>query len=405
MPKIMDNLPVVAQAGAYQPQNNQEQEVLVRSPVDSDSSTQQQVGSDFDRAMMQRCLELARRALGRTSPNPLVGAVVVKDGKIVGEGFHPRAGEPHAEVFALRAAGELARGATVYVNLEPCNHYGRTPPCSEGLIQAGVAKVVVGMVDPNPLVAGGGIARLRAAGIEVLVGVETVACQQLNEAFVYRILHKQPLGILKYAMTLDGKIATTSGHSAWVTNQAARSEVHQLRAACDAVIVGGNTVRQDNPYLTSHQQGAHNPLRVVMSRQLNLPADARLWQTAEAPTLVLTEVGANPDFQKLLLNYGVEVLELPSLTPQAAMNYLYERGFCSVLWECGGKLSASAIAQGAVQKILAFIAPKIIGGNHAPTPVGDLGLTTMTEALLLERVRWRVVGCDCLVEGYLPPQH
>lgn len=401
----MDNFPVVAQAGAYQPHNNQQDEFLARSPLGSDSPTPQQVGSDFDRAMMQRCLELARRALGRTSPNPLVGAVVVKDGKIVGEGFHPRAGEPHAEVFALRAAGDLARGATVYVNLEPCNHYGRTPPCSEGLIAAGVAKVVVGMVDPNPLVAGGGIARLRAAGVEVLVGVETPACQQLNEAFVHRILHKRPLGILKYAMTLDGKIATTSGHSAWVTNQAARSEVHQLRAACDAVVVGGNTVRQDNPYLTSHQEGAHNPLRVVMSRRLNLPTDARLWQTSDAPTLVLTEVGANLDLQKLLLHQGVEVVELPALTPQAAMDCLYERGFCSVLWECGGTLAASAIAQGAIQKILAFIAPKIIGGNHAPTPVGDLGLTTMTEALLLERVRWRVVGSDCLVEGYLPQKH
>ncbi|MBD2665220.1 bifunctional diaminohydroxyphosphoribosylaminopyrimidine deaminase/5-amino-6-(5-phosphoribosylamino)uracil reductase RibD [Richelia sinica] len=359
------------------------------------------VGSDFDSRMMQRCLELARRALGRTSPNPLVGSVVVKDGEIVGEGFHPRAGEPHAEVFALRAAGERAKGATIYVSLEPCNHYGRTPPCSEGLIAAGVSKVVVGMVDPNPLVAGGGIARLRDAGIEVVVGVEEAACQKLNEGFIHRIVHKRPLGILKYAMTLDGKIAASSGHSAWVTNQDARSEVHQLRAACDAVIVGGNTLRLDNPHLTSHKEGMHNPLRVVMSRQLNLPQNAYLWDTKEAPTLVLTEVGSAPDFQKFLGAKGVEVVELPSLTPNQAIAHLYDRGFCSVLWECGGTLAASAIAQGAVQKILAFIAPKIIGGNHAPTPVGDLGLNTMTEALSLERVSWRVIGSDCLVEGYL----
>ncbi|WP_017654993.1 bifunctional diaminohydroxyphosphoribosylaminopyrimidine deaminase/5-amino-6-(5-phosphoribosylamino)uracil reductase RibD [Fortiea contorta] len=364
-------------------------------------STKNTIPSDFDFCMMRRCLELARRALGRTSPNPLVGAVVVKNGVIIGEGFHPRAGEPHAEVFALKAAGDAARGATVYVNLEPCNHYGRTPPCSEGLIKAGVAKVVVGMVDPNPLVAGGGIARLRAAGIEVLVGVEQEACQRLNEGFVHRILYQRPLGILKYAMTLDGKIATTSGNSTWVTNQDARSEVHQLRATCDAVIVGGNTVRQDNPYLTSHQVEAHNPLRVVMSRQLNLPSNAHLWHTAEASTLVLTEVGSSPDFQAMLRQKGVEVVELTSLTPERVMTHLYERGFCSVLWECGGTLAASAIAQGAVQKVLAFIAPKIIGGNHAPTPVGDLGLTSMTQALPLERVRWRVVGSDCLVEGYL----
>ncbi|MDZ7964973.1 MAG: bifunctional diaminohydroxyphosphoribosylaminopyrimidine deaminase/5-amino-6-(5-phosphoribosylamino)uracil reductase RibD [Nostoc sp. DedSLP03] len=400
----MDNSPVVAQADASLPNFTQENTPIVESAAGSNSPPKQKVGTDFDSRMMLRCLELARRALGRTSPNPLVGAVIVKDGEIVGEGFHPRAGEPHAEVFALRAAGDRARGATIYVSLEPCNHYGRTPPCSEGLIEAGMAKVVVGMVDPNPLVAGGGIARLRAAGIEVLVGVEEEACRQLNEAFVHRILYKRPLGILKYAMTLDGKIATTSGHSTWVTSQEARSEVHLVRAACDAIIVGGNTVRQDNPYLTSHQVGAHNPLRVVMSRHLNLPASAHLWQTVDAPTLVLTQKGANPDFQDLLLNQGVEVVELASLTPDKAMAYLYERGFCSVLWECGGTLAASAIAQGAVQKVLAFIAPKIIGGSIAPTPVGDLGFTTMTEALSLERVRWRVVGSDCLVEGYLSPK-
>jgi diaminohydroxyphosphoribosylaminopyrimidine deaminase/5-amino-6-(5-phosphoribosylamino)uracil reductase len=369
--------------------------------VESDLQKNERVGTEFDSLMMQRCLNLARRALGCTSPNPMVGAVIVKDGEIIGEGFHPRAGEPHAEVFALRAAGENARGATIYVSLEPCNHYGRTPPCSEALVKAGLAKVVVGMVDPNPLVAGGGISRLRDAGIEVLVGVEQEACQQLNEGFIYRILHKRPLGILKYAMTLDGKIATTAGHSAWVTSRDARSEVHSLRAACDAVIVGGNTVRQDNPYLTSHQQGVHNPLRVVMSRQLDLPNQAHVWQTQEAPTLVLTEVGANLDFQLQLRKKGVEVVELTPLTPDNAMAYLYERGFCSVLWECGGTLAAVAIASGAVQKILAFIAPKIIGGSYAPTPVGDLGLTAMSEALSLERVRWRVVGSDCLIEGYL----
>jgi diaminohydroxyphosphoribosylaminopyrimidine deaminase / 5-amino-6-(5-phosphoribosylamino)uracil reductase len=388
----MDKTPMVAQPNAF----------LVGSGFENDSNPKQSVGTDFDRTMMQRCLELARRALGYTSPNPMVGAVIVKDGEIVGEGFHPRAGEPHAEVFALKAAGENARGATIYVTLEPCNHYGRTPPCSEALIAAGVAKVVVGMVDPNPLVAGGGIARLRDAGIEVVLGVEEEACKRLNEGFIHRILHHRPFGILKYAMTLDGKIATTSGHSAWVTNKDARSEVHQLRAACDAVIVGGNTVRQDNPHLTSHRQGARNPLRVVMSRTLNLPQEAHIWQTAEAPTLVLTEKGTNAEFQELLRKQSVEVVELTPLTPDQAMAYLYERGFCSVLWECGGILAANAIASGAVQKVFAFIAPKIIGGVHAPTPVGDLGFTSMTEALSLERVQIRVVGSDCLVEGYLP---
>ncbi|MBV6623101.1 MAG: bifunctional diaminohydroxyphosphoribosylaminopyrimidine deaminase/5-amino-6-(5-phosphoribosylamino)uracil reductase RibD [Rivularia sp. (in: Bacteria)] len=366
-----------------------------RSPVTT-------LGSDFDRTMMQRCLELARRGLGRTSPNPMVGAVIVKNGEIIGEGFHPRAGEPHAEVFALKAAGDNARGATIYVSLEPCNHHGRTPPCSEALVAAGVAKVVVGMVDPNPLVAGGGIKRLQAAGIEVIAGVEEEACRKLNEGFIHRILHKKPLGILKYAMTLDGKIASTTGHSAWVTTEDARSAVRVVRAGCDAVVVGGNTVRKDNPRLTSRLVGAHNPLRVVMSRSLDLPAIAHLWETQEAPTVVLTETGTKPDVQENLRKQGVEVVELLPLTPEKAMAYLYDLGFCSVLWECGGILAANAITQGAVQKVLAFIAPKIIGGSNAPTPVGDLGLTTMTQALSLERVEMRIVGSDCLVEGYLP---
>lgn len=361
--------------------------------------------TDFDREMMQRCLQLARRALGRTAPNPLVGSVVVQNQEIVGEGFHPGAGEPHAEVFALKASGDRARGATVYVNLEPCNHYGRTPPCADALIAAGVSKVVVGIVDPNPLVAGSGIARLQAAGINVIVGVEAESCRELNEGFIHRILYHRPFGILKYAMTLDGKIASVSGHSSWITGSQARTEVHRtLRSACDAVIIGGNTLRTDNPQLTSHQPEAHNPLRVVMSRRLELPTQAHLWETAEFPTLVLTQVGANRDFQQLLQSKNVEVVELPSLTPAAAMVHLYDRGFLSVLWECGGTLAARAIAEGAVQKIFAFIAPKIIGGSNAPSPVGDLGLTTMTEALTLQRVRWRTIGSDCLVEGYLPAQ-
>ena len=380
---------------------------MENSPLEAQTDSSQMLSASFlgtplDRAMMQRCIELARRALGRTAPNPLVGAVIVKDGEIIGEGFHPGAGNPHAEVFALREAGDLAVGATIYVNLEPCNHYGRTPPCSEALVAAGVAKVVVGMVDPDPRVSGGGIARLQEAGIEVVVGVEEEACRQLNEAFIHRILYQRPFGILKYAMTLDGKIATTTGHSAWISSTDARHTVHQLRAACDAVIVGGNTVRLDNPKLTSHQTYTHNPLRVVMSRNLDLPRDAYLWETTDAPTLVLTEANSSPDFQQMLLKKNVEVVELTPLTPTKVMEYLYQRNLLSVLWECGGTLAASAIAQGAVQKVLAFIAPKIVGGKTAPSPVGDLGLALMTEAITLERVTWRPVGSDCMLEGYLP---
>ena len=351
--------------------------------------------------MMQRCLELARQALGRTAPNPLVGSVVVREGEIVGEGFHPKAGEPHAEVFALRAAGERAQGATVYVNLEPCNHTGRTPPCTEALIAAEVSRVVVGTIDPDPRVSGGGVARLRAAGIAVTVGVEEADCRQLNEAFIHRVQYQQPFGILKYAMTLDGKIAATGGHSAWVTGTESRDRVHQLRAACDAVIVGGNTVRKDNPWLTSRQSRDRNPLRVVMSRHLDLPMEAKLWDVADAPTLLFVEAGADPTKQDRLRQRGVQVVEQASLTPAAVMADLYQRGALSALWECGGTLAARAIAEGAVQKVLAFIAPKIIGGSAAPSPIGDLGFTQMSQALELERLSWQMVGSDFLLEGYL----
>lgn len=354
-----------------------------------------------DRDMMQRCLQLARRASGQTSPNPLVGSVIARDGQVVAEGFHPAAGRPHAEIFALQAAGERSRGATVYVNLEPCNHYGRTPPCTEALIAAGVAKVVVGMVDPNPLVAGSGIERLRGKGIEVVVGVEEADCRQLNEAFIHRILYQRPFGVLKYAMTLDGKIAATTGHSAWVTGERARHLVHLERGAADAVVVGGNTVRRDNPLLTSHGASSHNPLRVVMSRSLELPVEAKLWQTTEVLTVVLTETGANRAFQQVLRHKGVEVVELPQLTPAAAMAYLYDRGLSRIFWECGGVLAAEAIVSGSIQKVMAFIAPKIIGGRDAPSPVGDLGLLEMTQALQLEGVKLTSIEPDFLIEGYL----
>jgi diaminohydroxyphosphoribosylaminopyrimidine deaminase/5-amino-6-(5-phosphoribosylamino)uracil reductase len=256
------------------------------------------------------------------------------------------------------------------------------------------------MRDPHQ-VASGGIARLQQAGIEVVVGVEEAACRQLNEGFIHRVQQRRPLGILKYAMTLDGKIATTTGHSAWITGGKARRYVHQLRSGCEAIIVGGNTIRRDNPYLTSHSHDSPNPLRVVMSRHLALPLESHVWETQEAPTLVVTQKGSNPVLQQQLQEKGVEVVELETVDPDQVMAHLYERGCLTVLWECGGTLAASAMAQGAVQKVLAFVAPKIIGGVHAPSPVGDLGLEKMTQALNLERVTWQMIEPDLLITGYL----
>lgn len=364
--------------------------------------TESQAALDLnsDAILMQRCCELAAKAAGHTAPNPLVGCVIARGDEILGEGFHPKAGEPHAEIFALRAAASQAKGATLYVNLEPCNHQGRTPPCSDAVIEAGIQRVVIGMRDPNPK-AKGGIEKLRRAGIEVIVGVEADRCRQLNEAFIHRVTHHRPFGILKYAMTLDGKIATTTGHSAWISGSSSRQQVHQLRSRCDAIIIGGNTVRKDNPTLTSHGQGDRNPLRVVMSRQLNLPTAANLWRTESAPTLVFTQTNANPKIKAALTRQGVEVEAMENLTPDAVMTRLYQRGTMSVLWECGGTLAAKAIATGSVQKVWAFIAPKLIGGSSAPSPVGDLGITEMTEALALSQVSITPVGQDFLLKGYL----
>jgi len=365
-----------------------------------------------DRFFMGRCLQLARQASGYTAPNPLVGAVIVDESlsqgsplpSVIGEGWHPGAGHPHAERFALWQAGDRARGGTLYVNLEPCNHHGRTPPCTEAIIAAGIKRVVVGMVDPDPRVCGTGIARLRSAGVVVDVGIEETKCQQLNEAFVHRVLHHLPFGILKYAMTLDGKIATTHGHSYWITGKEARKQVHQLRSGCDAVIVGGTTVRKDNPFLTSHHSHSPNPLRVVMSRQLDLPLQAHLWQVNEAPTVVFTTPMAHSHIRTGLEELGVEVITLPTLTPRRVMDNLYQRGFLTVLWECGGTLAAAAIADKVIQKVWAFIAPKLIGGVNAPTPVGDLGCRLMTEAIGIERIRLREIGEDYLIEGYIKPE-
>lgn len=347
------------------------------------------------------CLELARRGMGQTAPNPMVGAVVVNQGEKVGEGFHPGVGLPHAEVFALKEAGDRAQGATLYVNLEPCNHTGRTPPCTEAILRSGVRRVVAGMVDPDPRVSGSGIQRLRSAGLEVRVGVAEAQCRRLNEGFIHRVTRHRPLGIWKYAMTLDGKIATSTGHSQWITGPAARAEVHRLRASCDAVVVGGNTVRCDNPQLTSHGQGPHNPRRVVLSRRLDLPMPAQLWSTDVAPTLVFTTALADPHRVESLRQLGVEVIIQDPLTPAQVTDHLYHQGCATVLWECGGTLAAQAIADQVIDKIWAFIAPKLIGGAQAPTPLGDLGITHMAAAIGLHPVSHRQVGEDWLMEAYL----
>ncbi|MBD2176262.1 bifunctional diaminohydroxyphosphoribosylaminopyrimidine deaminase/5-amino-6-(5-phosphoribosylamino)uracil reductase RibD [Pseudanabaena sp. FACHB-1998] len=354
---------------------------------------------------MQQCLELAQQAIGQTAPNPMVGSVVVKNGRVLGKGFHPKAGQPHAEVFAIREAvqtGEDLSDATLYVNLEPCNHHGRTPPCSEAIVHAGIGHVVIGAIDTDPRVAGTGRDRLRAAGISVVTSVLEQKCLELNEAFFHRIKTGLPFGIFKYAMTLDGKIATTSGHSYWITGQASRNLVHNLRASCDAVITGGNTVRLDNPHLNTHGVSKHCPLRVVVTQTCELPEDANLWKITDIEkTLVITLPDIQSGLKQKLRDRQVEVLELADISPQVVMKELGRRGFNSVLWECGGRLGAAAIKAQMVQKIYAFIAPKLIGGFEAPSPIDDLDLRLMTQAINLSRTQFQQIDADFLITGYV----
>lgn len=367
---------------------------------------------DVDGDMIRRCIGLARRACGQTRPNPPVGCVLTdKTGRIIGEGYHRRAGTGHAEVNALADVvkrGHSPRGATAYVSLEPCNHYGRTPPCSKALVEAGVSRVVVGMIDPDPRTSGGGISTLRSAGIDVTVGVEDKLCRQLAEGFVHRILHKRPFSILKWAMTLDGKIATEKGSSQWITGPAARHRVHQLRSQVDAIIVGGATVRADDPRLTVRgieRDGPLSPIRVVITRSLHFPDDRALWDVSEAETVIFTaSLEGREWFADKLKARGVEVHHEPGLEIDTVMKYLFDRGCLSVLWECGGALAAQAISAGAVQNVHAFIAPRIIGGANAPSPVGAPSISDdMGNALQLSNCAFETFGNDdILITGYLP---
>ncbi|MFU8884584.1 MAG: bifunctional diaminohydroxyphosphoribosylaminopyrimidine deaminase/5-amino-6-(5-phosphoribosylamino)uracil reductase RibD [Cyanobacteriota bacterium] len=340
------------------------------------------------RPWMQRALQLAALAAGRTSPNPLVGAVLLdRQGVLVGEGFHARAGDPHAEVMALAQAGERARGGTLLVTLEPCCHHGRTPPCSQAVIAAGLARVVVAMADPNPQVGGGGLAELRAAGIKVICGVAEAEAQTLNRAFCHRIASGRPLGILKWAMSLDGRTALPNGASQWISGPQARAWVHGLRAQCDAVIVGGGTVRADDPLLTSRGLRQREPLRVVLSRSLNLPNSAQLWDQRLATTLVAHSDAAPAEARTQLDQRGVERLVLTDCGPRTLLEALARRGCNQVLWECGPELAAAAIRDGCVQELAAVIAPKLLGGKPGRTPLGDLGHTAMDQVQA-----WHTIG-------------
>jgi diaminohydroxyphosphoribosylaminopyrimidine deaminase/5-amino-6-(5-phosphoribosylamino)uracil reductase len=364
----------------------------------------------MNEAYMRRALELAARGLGRTSPNPAVGAVVVRAGAIVGEGHHRRAGAPHAEREALANAGEAAEGADLYVTLEPCCHRGRTPPCTEAIVEAGIARVAYACGDPDPRARGRGCRELEGAGIEVEAGMLEEEAERLNEAYLKHKRTGRPFVTLKLAMTLDGKIATRSGESRWITGEAARRRVHEMRDRSDAVMVGVGTVLADDPRLTTRGiEGRRDALRVICDSRARTPPQAQVVrQESDAPCLVAVTGGADTERVEALEGAGAEVLSLPARDGRTDLEALSlalgERDIMSVLLEGGGTLAWGALEAGIVDKVALFYAPMILGGEGAVPAVGGAGIERITDALRLRDMTVERVGDDLLVEGYVCSQ-
>lgn len=362
---------------------------------------------------MQRALELARQGEGWTSPNPVVGAVIVNNGQIVGEGYHHRAGGPHAEVEALRTAGQAAQNATLYVTLEPCNHYGRTPPCAEVIIAAGITEVFYAVNDPNPDVAGQGHQRLVAAGISVHRGPCTNEARHVNRFFFHYTTTKRPYVIAKFAVSLDGKIATHTGHSQWITGEAARLESHRLRHACDAILVGANTAIYDDPQLTTRlpEQVVSHPVRIVLDSQGRVPVTARLFDpTLPGTTLVATTSRATPERLDALHQQGVETLALPTMDNgwvdvECLLAELGKRELTSLIVEGGGQVLGSFFEAGRIDEVWTFIAPLIIGGVQAPGPIAGQGARMLPDACSLNETSISQFGPDFLIRGIVTRDH
>ncbi|RME41506.1 MAG: bifunctional diaminohydroxyphosphoribosylaminopyrimidine deaminase/5-amino-6-(5-phosphoribosylamino)uracil reductase RibD [Deltaproteobacteria bacterium] len=362
--------------------------------------------SSSDSHMMRRALDLARLGEGRTRPNPPVGAVVVRDGEVVGEGWHQRAGMPHAEIEALLAAGERARGATVYVTLEPCSHTGRTGPCARALIDAGVQRVVVGAIDPNPKVSGRGVALLREAGIEVVTGVLEQECSWLIGPFRRAVLDGRPLVTLKAAITLDGATATSRGESQWISCEQSRADVHSLRDRVDAIMVGVGTVLRDNPRLNTRLPGGEgqDPVRVVVDSRLRTPPDAAmLTMQSEAPTLIATTPNAPADKRRELEKAGAEILVCDEIEGQGVdlaglLEELGRRDLMHLLLEGGASLNHSMLAHHLVDRLRLYVAPKLFGGSDARGLFSgsDVGFIRAAHKARFHQVR--TLGTDLVVD-------
>ncbi|MBO7460327.1 MAG: bifunctional diaminohydroxyphosphoribosylaminopyrimidine deaminase/5-amino-6-(5-phosphoribosylamino)uracil reductase RibD [Bacteroidales bacterium] len=358
-----------------------------------------------DIELMRRAIELAKKGGGYVHPNPLVGCVVVKDDEIIAEGYHEKYGEFHAERNALTRCQSETKDASLYVTLEPCCHYGKTPPCTEIIIEKGIKKVFVGILDPNPLVAGKGVKILQDAGIEVEVGLCEDEIREMNKVFLKYITTKRPYVIMKTAMTLDGKIAAYTGDSRWVTNEQSRKLVHELRSEMAAVMVGIGTVLADDPMLNVRLEGEHHqPIRIVVDSNLRIPIDSQLVKTAkEYRTIVATTVSDNCRDARPCVSTGIELIQCKSNNNHVDINDLMTKlgamGIDSILLGGGGTLNAAFLEAGCVDEVWAFIAPKIIGGEGAKTPVSGKGIDKMSDAIQLQNIDIQNINGDILIKG------
>lgn len=359
----------------------------------------------MDEHYMSLALNLAEKGRGKVNPNPLVGAVIVKNSKVIGKGYHKEYGREHAEVNAFNNLTERPDNATMYVTLEPCSHYGKTPPCVNKIIKNNIKRVVIGAIDDNPLVSRKGIKKLQDAGIELKVGVLEEECKKLNEVFFKYISTKRPFVLLKSAMSLDGKISTYSGESKWITNKKSREEVHKLRNDLMAILVGVDTIIKDNPKLTCRLDGGRNPIRIVVDSTLRIPINSEVIKDKEARTIIATTKLAKEDKILNLKNSGIEVLIINSKNNRVDLDELMiklgELNIDSILLEGGSTLNFSALEQGIVDKIQIYIAPKIIGGENSKTPVGGQGIDELKKAFNVKDLTYKAMGDDILLEGYI----
>tara|TARA_B100000212_G_scaffold276766_1_gene216303 strand:+ start:284 stop:1375 length:1092 start_codon:yes stop_codon:yes gene_type:complete len=351
---------------------------------------------------MKRAIRLASLGKGFTSPNPLVGAVILdKEGKLISEGFHQKAGMPHAEAMAFNNLKGDPSGGTLYVNLEPCCHSGKTPPCVDRIISSGIKRVFVSIKDPDLRVAGKGIKLLENAGIEVSLGLCEDEALELNKSFIHRNLNGFSYGVLKWAMSIDGRVGLKNGESKWITSEKSRSVVHKLRAEFDAIIIGGNTLRKDDPLLTTRGLKKKEPLRVVFTRTLNLPLKAKLWDTELSNTLVIydSSIANEENLKKIPKNVNIE--NVSSDNPKLIAKILAEKGCNKVLWECGPELATSAVKAGCIQELMTFIAPKILGGKNGMTPFSDFDFKSMSEVIKLNLQEIKIFKNDIYMRNFL----